>query len=436
MDARLALGFEVCARASRLLLGDAGWSRLGLFAFKDEDIVRTDKVLVAPELFLLSTCLNAREAGLRPVLILRARGGGHLDLSSPGGLSAFLQLLDGRAEPLYLGAGEGNPLSTLRRARVSMEWLMVSPGVLAETIRAASPVRRDVKVVDLSGVSALSRLLIEKLGPPSLKEDLIAKVKGADKIEVAGDALYTIAAVVNPPSMIATGLKYAAKLVRLIRERRREEYRAILEAWKKNVEEGFSEEKVERLVGEDGLEPVRASLERSGMAIVIHDLTGTLHELFLPLFIANLLDELGGEGLFLAVDGASYLSRFGWPIDMLASAPEEHERLKVACYIHTEGLPDYQGLPDLMRAFFSERAAIFDLSPQAIETLCEGKSAAFRASLLRLLEEAARERLSGNMAFVLYDVVRAPMPELVKVKAGFFSRLKARFRARKGGGVG
>ena len=435
MDARLALGFDMCMRVSRPLIGNCDWSRLGLFVFKDEDIVKTDKMLVTPEILLLSICLCAREAGLKPILILGARKGSSLDLSSREGLSTFFHMLGESIRPFYLGVDGGGPLSSLRRARISLSWLMVNPGVLAETIRAASPVKRDVKEVDLSDISALSKLLIEKLGPPSLKEDLVARVKGADKIEVAGDVLYTMAAVISPPSMIATGLKYAAKLVRLIRERRREEYRALLESWRKNVEEGFSEEKVEKLVEEDGLEELKASLEEEGMAIIIHDVVGTLHELFLPLLIANLMDELGGEGLLLAVDGASHLARFGWPVDMLASAPDKHEGLRVACYIHTAGLPDYARLPDLMRAFFSERAAIFDLAPQAIEVLCEDKSAAFRASLLRLLEEAARERLASNLALVLYDIVKAPMPELVKVKPGLLSRLKARFKASRAVGV-
>ena len=431
MDARLALGFEMCTKISRSLIENADWSRLGVFVFKDEDLVKTGKMLIPPEIFLLSSCLSARETGLKPILILCARKKSHLDLSSPEGLSAFFHLLGEEAGTFYLGVREGSPLSSLHRAKISLSWLMISPGILAETIRAASPVKRDVKEVDLSSISALSKLLIEKLGPPSFKEDLVARVKGADKIEVAGDVLYTMAAVVSPPSMIATGLKYAAKLIRLIKERRREEYRALLEAWKRNVEDGFSEEKVEKLVGEHGLEPIKASLEEKEMVIIINDVIGTLHELFLPLFIANLIDELGEEDLLLAIDRASHLARFGWPVDMLASAPDEHQGMRIACYIHTADVPDYPKLPDLMKAFFSERAAIFDLAPQAIEALCESKSAAFRASLLRLLEEAARERLAGNLAFVLYDVVRAPMPELVKIKPGLFSRLKARFKASR-----
>ena len=431
VDARLVLGFETSMKISRPLVEDVNWSRLGVFVFKDEDMVKTGKMLIPPEVFLLSTCLSAREAGLKPILILGARRGASLDLSSPEGLDVLLHLLDGKTGILYFGVGGGGPLSALQRAKISLSWLMVSPGIMAETIRAASPVKRDVKEVDLSSISALSKLLIEKLGPPSFKEDLVARVKGADKIEVAGDVLYTMAAVISPPSMIATGLKYAAKLVRLIRERRREEYRSLLEAWKRNVEEGFSEERVGKLVGEDDLGPIKASLEEGGMTIIINDVIGTLHELFLPLFIANLIDELGGDDLLLAIDGASYLARFGWPVDMLASAPDEHEGLKIACYIHTADIPGYPKFPDLMRAFFSERASIFDLAPQAIETLCENKSAAFRASLLRLLEEAARERLAGNLAFVLYDIVRAPMPELVKVKPGLLSRLKARFKASR-----
>ena len=435
VDARLALGLDVCKKISRPLVEDSDWSRLGVFVFKDEDIVKTNKMLVPPEVFLLSICLSAREVGLKPILVLGARKRSSLDVAGQEGLSSLSHMLGGEARPLYLGVGEESPLSSLQRAKISLSWLMVSPGILAETIKAASPVKRDVKEVDLTDIPALSRLLIEKLGPPSFKEDLVARVKGADKIEVAGDVLYAMAAVISPPSMIATGLKYAAKLVRLIRERRREEYRALLEAWKKNVEEGFSEEKVGRLVGEDGLAPIKASLEEGGTAVIIHDLIGTLHELFFPLFIANLVDELGGEGLLLIIDNASHLARFGWPVDMLSSAPDEHEGLRLACYIHTADIPDYAKLPDMMKAFFSERAALFDLSPRAIEAVCEGKSAAFRASLLRLLEEAARERLAGNLAFVLYDVVRAPMPELVKIRPGLFSRLKARFKVSKMGGL-
>lgn len=435
----LELGLELSRRAARAILSGPAWSRLGLLVFKDEDLLRTERVIVTPEVFLIAMALSAREMGLKPVLLLNAR---RESLTSPlheDGLSALLRLLKDATTPLYFGACEECPLARLERAKLSMEWLALNPCILASTIEEATPVRREVKEVEIGDLEALSKLLIEKLGPPSFKEDLLMKIKGADRFQVAGDALGALASVVSPTSAITTGLRYAAKLIQLIRERRREEYRAMLEEWKKHVEEGFSLEKLATLVGEGGLEPVKHILERYGMAIIAHDLTGTIHELFLPMFLANLASELSDEVNLLIIDGASHLARFGWPIERLVSLPEEHEGLRVICYIQTGGLTGYERLPELIRPFVAERAAMFDLDPSAIEVICEGKSAAFRAALLRLLEEAARRRLVGKLALVLYDAKEAPMPELLSFRLGLLSGLRARlsfFRRSRAAGDG
>jgi len=421
----LKAGLELSLKAAERIIGDLRWSRLGIVTFKDEELLSSKSALVAPEFLLLSMAVKAVERDIKAILVLNARKQHALNLSGQEGLRAFLDLLgpDG-PRPLYFGvSGEGH-LASLDRARLSISWLAANPGVLARLIEAASPVERRVKEIDLSSLEALSALLVEKLGPPSLKEDVVVKIKGANKYEVAADALSTAAAVISPTSLLATGIKYAAKFFSLVRERRKEEYKAYLETWKKNVEEAFSVDKLSALLCEDDLEPIQASLEQHGLAVIIHDVMGTPHELFLPLLLLNMASELGQGGLLMIVDGAAHLARLGLPVELLACVPERHPGVRMACFIPTGDVPRYEKLPDLVKIFTSKRAAIFDLEPFYVDVLCGGRSAAFRAALLRGLEEAARERLAGSFAFVFYDEFEHPLPEVLKLKLGLLKRLK------------
>ncbi|RLI06515.1 hypothetical protein DRO32_05425 [Candidatus Bathyarchaeota archaeon] len=309
------------------------------------------------------------------------------------------------------------------KVKLDMAWLSTNPGLLASAVEEASPVKRKVRELAVADLASLSSLLVEKMGPPSFKEDLVARIKGADKASVAADALISVAAITNPTSLVGVGLKYAARFFRLVRERRREEYKAFLEAWKKNVEEAFSREKLSEIIGDGGLDPVLEAISSLGLAVVVHDLSRTPYELFVPLLICDLAEELGGPALML-LDGVSHLSRFGWTIEVLPSLPDEHPGLRLACLIHT--CPDlaYERLPDLMRALTDRRAIIFDMDPAYTDALCRGRPASFKAALLRGLEKAAKERLSGNLAFILYDAVSRPLPEVVKVKPSLLGRLK------------
>ncbi|RLI38066.1 hypothetical protein DRO60_03825 [Candidatus Bathyarchaeota archaeon] len=430
----VTLDLQTALRAAEHMLGGLGWPRLGILSFKDEVLVSAKGKAITPELLLLALGLKAGEEGLRALVLLNARKEHALSLLGQEGFASLSRLLEPLGLKLiYFGPSSEGPLASLERARLPFEWLALNAVLLAKLAEAATPVRRKAKEVDVSDLPALSRFLVETLGPPSFKEDVLARIKGANKYEVAADAISTAAAVISPTSLIGTGLKYAAKFFSLVRQRRKEEYRAYLEQWRRNVEAAFSEEVLARLVGEDGLGPVKEALEARELAVLVQDAIGTPHELFLPLLIACLADELAGEGYLLALDGASHLARLDVPVELLPSLPEKHPGLRLACFLPTSGL-SYERLPELVRALTAERAAIFDLDPALESVLYEGRSAAFRAALLRCLELAAKERLAGRMAFVLYDTATAPMPELVVVKAGLLSRLKAKLgRLRRRG---
>ncbi len=415
---------RLCSRASELVVGDLRWSKLGIIAFEDTPILSTRGLTITPELFLASLALRCAEEGKRTLLLLNAGRTHELALSGEEGLKMLSSLVGERI--FYFGPeGEGH-LAGLPRAAVDMAWLSLNPGYLARAVEEASPVRRKVKEIAFSDVEGLSSFLVEKMGPPSFKEDLVSRIKGADKTQVAADALYGLSAIFNPTSIAIMGLKYAAKLVGLIRERRREEYKKLLDMWKKNVEDAFSVEKLSRMVSDGGLNPLKERLDEEGLAVIVQNVVGTPSELLLPLLIANAADELGEAVLVL--DGASYLSRFPWAVEVISSLPSEHPGLRIACYIHTGGVPAYEKLPDLIRSFSSERLAVFDVAPSYVDVICGGRPASFRAAFLRALEDAARERLSGAIAFVLYDAVSEPLPRLVAVRPGILSRIREALR--------
>ena len=430
MDERLKTGFKLCCKAANALLGHLNWSRLGLLAFKDGPLLDAKLAHVPPEALLIAISLRARELGLKVVLMLNARREHGLALSRAGGLELLRRLLGGGPEPLYFGASrDGGPLSSLGRVKLGVDWFSANPGALAKLVEDATPVKREVKEVDVSSLEALSELLIDKLGPPSFKEDLTARVKGADKYQVAADALSTLSAFVTPTSLISVGLRYAAKFFSLVRQRRKEEYKVFLNIWKKNVQEAYSREALSALISEGGgLELLRASLEQHGFGVIIHDAIGTLHELFLPMLFSYVATELCGQGYLMVLDGVSYLAKLSWAANMLMALQEEAPGLRLACYLPTGDLPRYEALPTMIYALTSERAGIFDMAPSYVDVLCEGRSAAFRAALLRSLEEAAKERLSGRLAFAIYDEREAPLLKLVKVKPSLLTRLKKKVK--------
>ena len=419
--ADIGKALELCGKASEIMLGDLKWSKMGIIAFEDVPLMCSKDLTVHLEFLLASLALKAREKGLKTVLLLNAGREHELALSGEEGLKLLREAL-GRAGMFYFGTSDEGPLASLDRAMLDLSWLIVNPGLLAKAIEEASPVKRKVKEISVSDVKSLSSLLIEKLGPPSFKEDLVSRIKGADKTQVAADALSGLSAFFNPTSIAIVGLKYAAKFVNLVRERRKEEYKSFLEMWKRKVEESFSEEKLSKIVSDVGLESIKEALEDEGMATIIYDIIGTPCELFAPLFVANLADELGE--FLLIVDGASHFSKFRWAVETLSSTSDEHPGLRLACYLHTGGIPAYEKLPEFVRSFSERRMAILDISPSYVDVICEGRPASFRAALLRALEDAARERLSGNLAFVLYDSSSEPLPTLVKIKPGVLGRLK------------
>ena len=435
MDERLKMGLRLCWKAAGTLLGHLGWSKLGLVVFGDGSILSSKSALIPPETMLLALALRARELGMNAILMLNARREHELNLAREEGL-AFLRAVAGAPEPLYFGALTEGPLSSLDRVKLSLDWLSANPGTLAKLVEDATPLKRKIKEVDVSSLEALSDFLMDKLGPPSFKEDLTTRVKGADKYQAAADALSTLAAFVTPTSLISVGLRYAAKFFSLVRQRRKEEYRVFLNVWKKNVQEAYSTEALSAIVCEgDGLGALRDSVEHYGLGVVVHDVIGTLHELFLPMLISYVAIELGGQGSLLIVDGASYLAKLGWAASMLVSLQDEAPGTRLACYLPTGNIPEYEALPSMFYALTSERAGIFDMAPKFVDILCENRSAAFRAALLRSLEVAAKERLSGHLAFAIYDVREAPFLKLVKVKPGLLARIKGKLKRFSQGGT-
>ncbi|MHA1942995.1 MAG: hypothetical protein ACW96M_01235, partial [Candidatus Thorarchaeota archaeon] len=150
----------------------------------------------------------------------------------------------------------------------------------------------DASFEDYAG---MIEVLVEKLGPPSLSEEVMGKIRGTEASEYAGEAVGMMTVFISPATAVSRGVRYLGKFMSLIKDRRKQEVKDVYDEWTQRVKEGYSEEKLKRFFDESpefesGLVEAVASFKP---VLIILETRGSLYDLFLPLVLQHLVEEIG-----------------------------------------------------------------------------------------------------------------------------------------------
>jgi hypothetical protein len=299
---RYKRGYEWFSHLAHSDLSRRAWRRLGIFSFYDAPFAESDLLYLSPKQVMLTMAKLAKtkEAGL--VFVVDAMEKAEMGLSTRAGFNQFMEIFEGLfpdSSKFYFGPKESDRvwLHEYPSLKIPLSWLVKRPNVFAEVLSDASPVGERVGPGDVSfeNFEGMIEVLVEKLGPPSLTEEVMGKIRSTEASEYAGEAVGMMTVFVSPATAVSRGVRYLGKFMSMVKDRRKQEVKDVYLEWTDRVKRGYSEEKLRRFFDDSpdfnsGLVDAVASFKP---VLVILETRGTLYDLFLPLVLQHLVEEIG-----------------------------------------------------------------------------------------------------------------------------------------------
>ncbi|TFG10105.1 hypothetical protein EU538_02880 [Candidatus Thorarchaeota archaeon] len=299
---RYKRGYEWFSYLGHEQLRGRPWRRLGIFSFYDAPYAESDLLYLSPKQVMLTmaSLSKKKESGL--VFVVDSLEKAEMGLSTPKGFSQFMELFDESfpgAEKFYFGPKDSDRdwLHEYQTFRIPLAWLITRPNIFAEVLSDASPVGEDIGPADASfeDFHGMNDVLVEKLGPPSLTEEVMGKIKSTEASEYAGEAVGLMTVFISPTTAVSRGVKYLGKFMGLLKDRRKQEVKEVYEEWEDRVKKGYSIEKLRKFFDEDPdyKSGIQEAVEAFKPVLLITETRGTLYDLFLPLILQHLVEEVG-----------------------------------------------------------------------------------------------------------------------------------------------
>ncbi|KXH76300.1 MAG: hypothetical protein AM326_07410 [Candidatus Thorarchaeota archaeon SMTZ-45] len=299
---RYKRGYEWFSHLANAKLSRKPWRRLGFFSFYDAPYAESELLYLSPKQVMLTMAkmAKAKENGL--VFVVDAMEKDEMGLSTRAGFDQFMEIFDGlfpNSSKFYFGPKESERewLHEFSSIRVPLDWLVKRPNVFAEVLSDASPVGERIGPGDASfeDFAGMIEILVEKLGPPSLTEEVMGKIRDTEASDYAGEAVGMMTVFISPATAVSRGVRYLGKFVNMIKDRRKQEVKDVYAEWTERVNKGYSEEKLRRFFDDSldfksGLVEAVASFKP---VLIILETRGTLYDLFLPLVLQHLVEEIG-----------------------------------------------------------------------------------------------------------------------------------------------
>ncbi|MFW9909900.1 MAG: hypothetical protein ACFFEF_15135 [Candidatus Thorarchaeota archaeon] len=299
---RYQRGFEWFSHLVNTEMSNRPWRRLGIFSFYDAPFAASDRIYLSPKqvMTVMAKQAKKKEAGL--VFVADALERAEMGLSTKQGFDQFMHLFDGLfpdAVKYYFGPrdSERTYLHGYTPLKVPLAWLIKRPNRFAEVLSDASPIAEEIGPGDASfeDIEGMHEVLVEKLGPPSLTEEVLGKIKKTEASEYAGEAVGMMTVFISPTTAVSRGVKYLGKFVGLVKDRRKTEVKEVYREWEERVTEGYSLENLSKFFDQNpdydsGLANAVASYKT---VLLITETRGTLYDLFLPLVLQHLVEEIG-----------------------------------------------------------------------------------------------------------------------------------------------
>ncbi len=283
------------------------WRKLGLFSYYDAPYFDSESLYLLPKQVMVAMAKEAAGEDRTVVFVMDALEQGGMGFSTEADFRQFMALFDQvfpDSAKFYFGAGDsGNAwLHALERLKIPASWLVKRPNVLAEVLSDASTTGEDLGPGDVSfeDMSGLHDVLVEKLGPPSLTEEVFDKVKkvvasktrGIGASDYAGEALGLL---VSPGTAVTQGVKYLGKFMSTVKDRRKKEVKDVYLEWRQRVVSACSAENLGKFIesAPNYSSGLAEAVSQKKPVLVITETRATLFDVFLPLLLQNLMDEIG-----------------------------------------------------------------------------------------------------------------------------------------------
>ncbi|MFW9770237.1 MAG: hypothetical protein ACFFEM_15580, partial [Candidatus Thorarchaeota archaeon] len=246
---RYKRGYEWFSHLANTMLSRRVWRRLGIFSFYDAPFAESDLLYLSPKQVMLTMAKLAKgkEAGL--VLVVDAMEKDEMGLSTKPGFDQFMEIFNGLfpdSSKFYFGSkvSDRTWLHDFQSLKIPLNWLVKRPNVFAEVLSDASPIGEKIGPGDAAfeNFAGMIEVLIEKLGPPSLTEEVLGKIRDTEASKYAGEAVGMMTVFVSPVTAVSRGVRYLGKFVNMIKDRRKQEYKEVYAEWLERVEKGYSEE--------------------------------------------------------------------------------------------------------------------------------------------------------------------------------------------------
>jgi hypothetical protein len=299
---RYQRGFEWFSHLVTSKMDNRPWRRLGIFSFYDAPFAASDLLYLSPKQVMAIMAKDAKTPGRGLVFVADALERAEMGLSTEEGFNQFMEIFDGmfpRSEKYYFGAKESDRtyMHDYTSLKIPLQWLVTRPNLFAEVLSDASPIGEDIGPGDASfeNFEGMHEVLVEKLGPPSLTEEVLGKIKDTEASEYAGEAVGLMTVFVSPATAVSRGVKYLGKFMSLVKDRRKQEVKDVYLEWENRVTEGYSVENLNKFFDanpeyDSGLPEAVSQFKP---VLLITETRGTLYDLFLPLVLQHLVHEIG-----------------------------------------------------------------------------------------------------------------------------------------------
>ena len=299
---RYQRGFEWFSHLAKTDMAERPWRRLGIFSFYDAPYAASKLLYLSPKQVMAVMAREALVGERGLVFVVDALERAEMGLSTKPGFDQFMEIFEGLfpdSEKFYFGPrdSERTYLHDYHSLKVPLTWLIKRPNIFAEVLSDASPIGEQIGPGDASfeDFAGMIEVLTEKLGPPSLTEEVLGKIKSAEASDYAGEAVGLMTVFVSPTTAVSRGVKYLGKFVSMLKNRRKQEVKEVYAEWEQRVTEGYSEDNLRKFFDPDpeyssGLEEAVASQKP---VLLIIETRGTLYDLFLPLVLQHLVEEIG-----------------------------------------------------------------------------------------------------------------------------------------------
>ncbi|MBN2230489.1 MAG: hypothetical protein JW779_12955 [Candidatus Thorarchaeota archaeon] len=299
---RYKRGYEWFSHLANTSLSKNTWKRLGLFSFYDKPYVESNLLYLSPKQVMLTMAKMAikKETGL--LLVVDAMEKGEMGLSTRQGFDQFMEIFEGLfpdATKFYFGSkdSERDWLHEYPSLKIPLNWLIKRPNIFAEVLSDASIVGEEVGPGDAAfeDFAGMIEVLEEKLGPPSLTDEVMGKIRSAEASDYAGEAVGLMSVFVSPTTAVSRGVKYFGKFISLVKDRRKQEIKDVYQDWTDRVKRGYSEENLRKFFddSEDFSAGIVEAINSFKPVLLIIETRNTLYDLFLPLVLKHVVDEIG-----------------------------------------------------------------------------------------------------------------------------------------------